>query len=66
MLLSSRWRKEPTVYISLSVADAKTVFTKSTASGSERGVTASCTSSLDFRAGTHGRLTSGANVSTKQ
>jgi hypothetical protein len=30
-----------TVYISLSVADAKTVLTKSTASDSESGVTAS-------------------------
>lgn len=32
-----------TVYISLSVADAKTVLTKSIASASESGVTASCT-----------------------
>jgi len=30
-----------TVYISLSVADAKTVLTRSTASASDRGVTAS-------------------------
>nr|AFK45893.1 unknown [Medicago truncatula] len=30
------------VYISLSVADAKTVLTKSTASVSDSGVTASC------------------------
>jgi len=30
-----------TVYISLSVADAKTVFTRSTASDSDSGVTAS-------------------------
>lgn len=34
-------KKKLTVYISLSVADAKTVFTKSTASDSESGVTAS-------------------------
>lgn len=33
---------ELTVYISLSVADAKHVLTKSTASDSESGVTASC------------------------
>lgn len=37
-----------TVYISLSVADAKTVFTKSTASDSESGVTASCISQLEL------------------
>jgi ApbE superfamily uncharacterized protein (UPF0280 family) len=34
-----------TVYISLSVADAKTVFTRSTASVSDSGVTASCNKS---------------------
>jgi len=34
-----------TVYISLSVADAKTVLTKSTASVSDSGVTASCNKS---------------------
>jgi len=35
-----------TVYISLSVADAKTVLTKSTASVSDSGVTASCNKSI--------------------
>jgi len=35
---------ELTVYISLSVADTKTVLTKSIASNSESGVTASCKS----------------------
>jgi hypothetical protein len=34
-----------TVYISLSVADAKTVLTRSTASASDSGVTASCNKS---------------------